>query len=140
MAGLLKPGGVMYHDYNPFFSAKGGHSLCTLDFPWGHARIDADDFERYLAELRPGEQEQALRFYRESLNRMSLADLRGAIAAAGLELVTLVPWTERGLVARLSPEVASEVQRTYPTAGVEDLLATFVSVIARRPPARGAAR
>ena len=39
MRELLKPGGVGYHDYNPFFSRIGGHSLCTLDFPWGHARI-----------------------------------------------------------------------------------------------------
>ena len=122
MARLLRPGGIVYHDYNPFFSSKGGHSLCTLAFPWGHARLDAQDFERYLRELRPTELDQALRFYRESLNRMTLADLRAAVAAAGLEPLALVPWFERGLVASL-----------YPTAVVDDLLATFVAVVARRP-------
>lgn len=28
---LLKPGGIAFHEYNPFFSQDGGHSLCTLD-------------------------------------------------------------------------------------------------------------
>lgn len=133
MARLLRPGGIVYHDYNPFFSSKGGHSLCTLAFPWGHARLDAQDFERYLRELRPTELDQALRFYRESLNRMTLADLRAAVAAAGLEPLALVPWFERGLVASLDPSVLPEVQRLYPTAVVDDLLATFVAVVARRP-------
>jgi SAM-dependent methyltransferase len=133
MARLLKPGGVAYHDYNPFFSAKGGHSLCTLDFAWGHARLDAADFERYLRELRPAEVDQALRFYHESLNRMTIADLRSAVAAAGLELLMLLPWSERLLVGRLEPGIIDEVRRNHPTATTEDLLATLVGVILRRP-------
>jgi SAM-dependent methyltransferase len=133
MARLLRPGGIVYHDYNPFFSSKGGHSLCTLAFPWGHVRLDEADFERYLRELRPTELDQALRFYRESLNRMTLADLRAVVAAAGLELLALVPWFERGLVPSLDPSVLPDIQRLYPTAVIDDLLATFVAVVARRP-------
>jgi len=133
MRGLLRPGGVAYHDYNPFFSLIGGHSLCTLDFPWGHARLDHGDVERYLEERRPAAAAQTLRFYDESLNRMTIADLRGAIEAAGLETLAVVPWTDRSLVVRLTPDVLPEVRRTYPTATIEDLLATFVSVVVRRP-------
>lgn len=133
MARLLKPGGVAYHDYNPFFSAKGGHSLCTLDFPWGHARLDAGDFERYVREYRPAEIDQARRFYRESLNRMTIADLRSAIAAAGLELLMVLPWSERPLASRLEPSMIDEVRREHPTATAEDLLATFVGIVLRRP-------
>lgn len=135
MARLLRPGGVMYHDYNPFFSAIGGHSLVTLDVPWGHARLEPDDVERYLHEIRPTEADQALRFYRDSLNRMTLADLRAAIAAADLDLVALVPWYQRALLADISPQVLAEVRRNYATATIEDLLATFVAVVARRPAA-----
>jgi 2-polyprenyl-3-methyl-5-hydroxy-6-metoxy-1,4-benzoquinol methylase len=130
---LLRPGGVGYHEYNPFFSLIGGHSLCTLDFAWGHARLDATDFERYLRERRPDALVQALRFYSESLNRMTLADLRRAVEDAGLELVSLVPWSDRALVGRLGRDVLAEVRRAYPTATLEDLLATFVSVVVRRP-------
>jgi SAM-dependent methyltransferase len=133
MARLLKPGGIGYHDYNPFFSLIGGHSLCTLDFPWGHARLGREDFERYLVEIRPTEVGQALRFYRESLNRMTHDELRASIVAAGLELLAVIPWFDRALLPRLTPDILAEVRRTYPTAGVEDLLATFVAVIVRRP-------
>lgn len=130
---LLKPGGISFHDYNPFFSLIGGHSLCTLDFPWGHVRLDDGDFERYLLEIRPAEVGPALRFFRESLNRVTLADLGAAIEAAGLELLALVPWFDRSLIQRLSAQVLHEVRRNYPSATVEDLLATFVAVVVRKP-------
>lgn len=133
MARLLKPGAVAYHDYNPFFSVIGGHSLCTLDFPWGHARLDGDDFERYLRELRPAEHDQAMRFYRESLNRMTLADMQAAVDSAGLELLALHPWPDRALVPSATPDALREVRRTYPSAAIEDLLATFVSIVVRKP-------
>ncbi len=133
MARLLKPGGIGYHDYNPFFSLIGGHSLCTLDFAWGHIRLDRVDVERYVRELRPDHLAQTMRFFDESLNRMTLVDLRSAIEGAGLELCSLLPWTDRALVGRFEPAVLSEVQRSYPTATAEDLLASFVSVVVRRP-------
>ena len=133
MARLLRPGGVMYHDYNPFFALNGGHSLCTLDFAWGHARLDAEDFDRYIQELRPDEHGPAQRFFGESLNRMSQADLRTAVEVAGLELLALVPWSDRSMVGTLTSDVLSDVRRLYPSVTVEDLLATFVVVIARRP-------
>ena len=133
MARLLRPGGVAYHDYNPFFSVNGGHSMCTLAIPWGHARLDADDFRRYLEELRPTELDQAMRFYGESLNRMSLADLRSVVHEAGLELVAVMPWFERKQTQEATAAALAEVRRIYSSVTIEDLLATFVSVIARKP-------
>lgn len=133
MARLLKPGGIAYHDYNPFFSLIGGHSLCALDFAWGHARLDPGDFERYVREIRPDEERLALGFYRDSLNRLTLADLRVAIADTALEPLAIIPWFDRTLVPQLTPDILAEVRRTYPTVEVEDLLATFVAVIVRRP-------
>jgi SAM-dependent methyltransferase len=133
IARLLRPGGVTYHDYNPFFSQIGGHSLLTLDFPWGHARLSPDDLGRYLREVRPGEAEQATRFATESLNRMTHADLRDAIAGAGLELLAFVPWPERRLLPELDAATLDEVRRSHPRVTLEDLLATYVTVVARRP-------
>jgi SAM-dependent methyltransferase len=137
MARLLRPGGVMYHDYNPFFSMIGGHSLATLDLPWGHARLSDDDVERYLREIRPTEVEQALRFHRDSLNRMTLADLRDALDGAGLESIAIIPWYSRSLVGAATPQVLAEVRALYPRATIEDLLATFVAVVARNPEPAG---
>jgi SAM-dependent methyltransferase len=133
MARLLRPGGIAYHDYNPFFAVNGGHSMCTLAIPWGHARLDPGDFRRYLEELRPTEVDQAMRFYEESLNRMTLADLRHAVDGAGLELVAVLPWNERKHTQQVTPAMLAEVQRNHPSATIQDLLATFVNVIARKP-------
>lgn len=133
MRGLLRPGGVVYHDYNPFFSMIGGHSLGTLDFAWGHARLDDGDVERYLREVRPTELEQALRFYRDSLNRMTQADLRDAITGAGLDTIAILPWNQRSLLAEATPTVLAEVQRNHPRATLDDLLGTFIAVVARKP-------
>jgi len=133
IARLLRPGGVTYHDYNPFFSQIGGHSLVTLDFPWGHARLSPGDLLRYLREVRPAEAEQAARFASENLNRMTHADLRDAIATAGLELVAFQPWPERRLLKELDAAALDEVQRQHPRATLEDLLATYVTVVARKP-------
>jgi 2-polyprenyl-3-methyl-5-hydroxy-6-metoxy-1,4-benzoquinol methylase len=132
MARLLRPGGIAYHEYNPFFSSIGGHSLCTLDFPWGHARLDRDDVARYLDEVRPAEATQALRFFEESLNRMSLAGLRAAAEGAGFEVVALLPWADRSLTAGATPDVLADVVRIYPDVALMDLLATFVTIVARR--------
>lgn len=132
MAALLAPGGVLYHDYNPFFSSIGGHSLATLDLPWGHARLTPEDVARYLHEVRPDEADQGLRFYTESLNRMTLRGLDEALDGAGLEVLAKIPWNQRSLVAEADPGILREVRRSYPTATFEDLLATFVIVIARR--------
>jgi hypothetical protein len=105
----------------------------TLDFPWGHARLDDGDVERYLREIRPAEVEQALRFYRESLNRMTRADLVAALDGTGFETMAILPWTQRSLIPQLTPDIVREVQRIYPTVRPEELLQTFVGVVARKP-------
>ena len=93
----------------------------------------AADFERYLRELRPTEVDQALRFYRESLNRMTLADLRGGVAAAGLEMLALVPWFERGLVASLDPSRPARRAAPLPDRGRRGPPRDLRRVVARRP-------
>ena len=57
---ILKPGGYTFHEYNPFFSFNGGHSLCTLDFMWGHVRLSTKDFQKYLKQFRPLEYDLAM--------------------------------------------------------------------------------
>ena len=58
---------------------------------------------------------------------------RSVALPGSLEALAVVPWSDRSLVALLTPDVLPEVRRTYPSATVEDLLATFVSVVVRRP-------
>lgn len=132
-ARLLRPGGLAFHEYNPFFAPDGGHSHCTLDFPWGHARLSEADFLRYLAEVRPGETEVAGRFYRFNLNRMTLAECAGHARAAGLETLVLAATPDEGPLATVSPEIARQVSAWYPSATVHDLAVPAVRLLLRRP-------
>jgi len=129
MARILKPGGLAFHEYNPFFSLDGGHSLCTLDFPWGHARLDDRDFERYLAKMRPHEKAVALSFYRNNLNRMTLFQLTHYMEQAGLSLQSVLPWCSRGHLTLVTSEVLSQCKCVHPTAKLIDLITPIVWVL-----------
>jgi SAM-dependent methyltransferase len=86
---VLRPGGLALHVVDPWFSPQGGHSLCTLDFPWGHVRLDDDAFAAYLAEHRPHEREIALDLFRHGFARprASAAGLRELVRQAGFAIV-----------------------------------------------------
>lgn len=132
MAQLLKSGGLMIHDYNPFFSLNGGHSLCTLDFVWGHARISAHDFETYISMYRPAEQEQALSFYHKGLNRMTLAEMQEQVIATGFVIEACIPYTRPQHVNTLTHTIVQQVQTIYPRATALDLVSPRVLLIARK--------
>lgn len=128
-ARILRPGGVVFHAYNPFFALDGGHSLCTLDFPWGHARIGDEDFRRYLEEVRPDEAEVAWRFYRFNLNRMTLAECGGYARAAGFETLSLLATPDERHRAAATPEILRQVSARYPSATIGDLAAPSIRLL-----------
>ena len=137
---VMRPGGLAYHAVDPWFGKAGGHSLCTADFPWGHARLTPDELSRYLAELRPNEVADALEFYRHGFQapRRTLNESRAAFEAAGLEILE---WCELPLPLRdphrrlAGGAVLDECRRLHPTVTRRDLLTISYSVVARRPPA-----
>jgi 2-polyprenyl-3-methyl-5-hydroxy-6-metoxy-1,4-benzoquinol methylase len=129
---LLKDDGIMIHRYNPFFSLNGGHSLCTLDFLWGHTRLSDSDFEKYLDEIRPDEKEKALSFYRKGLNRMTLHDLTKHLNAADLELVSIIPFTNQQHLLTVTEDVLIQSKMHYPDADILDFIAPLVLVAVRK--------
>jgi SAM-dependent methyltransferase len=132
MARILKPGGFAFHEYNPFFSVDGGHSLCTLDFPWGHARISDEDFERYLDEVRPEQKDVSLSFFRNNLNRMTQSHLKDCIKENGLRLVSIIPWYSEEDQSTLSIEMLNQCKKIHPTAELVDLVAPIVWVLCEK--------
>lgn len=132
MARILKPGGFAFHEYNPFFSVDGGHSLCTLDFPWGHARLDDTDFERYYDELRPDEKDVSLSFFRNNLNRMTLKNLNESMEKNGLHPISIIPWYSADDQASLTNEMLNQCKNIHPTAELVDLVAPFVWVLCKK--------
>lgn len=129
IARILKPGGFTFHEYNPFFSWTGGHSACTLDFPWGHARLSSADFERYLTKFRPLEMPVACSFYQGNLNRMSLSDLEQHIANAGLKLLALIPWSSSEDLGRVKFDALESCKSLYPSTTILDLISPTVWVL-----------
>ncbi len=126
---ILKPGGFSFHEYNPFFSLNGGHSLCTLDFPWGHSRLDAIDFERYLKEIRPAEASVSLSFYENNLNRMSIFELKKYVEEAGLSLLSILPFCSREHLQYINHDVFSQCKSVYPSVELFDLTSPTVWVV-----------
>lgn len=130
---VMRPGAVAFHEYNPFFCFSGGHSLCTLDFPFGHARIGSDDFERLVRQYRPSEAEQDLRFFHQNLNRMTLADLRSICARVGFQPLAILEWPQRDDLLAIGPDTLDQVRELYPTVTPKDLLCRSVWVALRKP-------
>lgn len=134
MARLLRPGGRMVHIYLPFLSPLGGHSLGLLDTPWGHARLSAPDFERYLLELRAHEAATASAWCAAALTtRFPIGAVQRAVAGAGLRLRR---WVElpapRAQLDRLTPGILGEVLCLHPMASANDLLTDAVLFVAER--------
>lgn len=129
---ILKEGGMVVHHYNPFFSLNGGHSMCTLDFLWGHCRLSDQDFEKYVKEIRPNEVEKALSFYRDGLNRMTLADLNEIVVKSGMKVLGIVPMIKEQHFRMVDADILNQTSKLYPNLEINDLIAPNVIVIAQK--------
>lgn len=130
---LLVPGGMVVHEYNPFFCFEGGHSLCTLDFPWGHVLLTPEEFRRFVEEHRPEEVAAGCRFFTENLNRMCLRDLRQLHAEAGFEEEAILIRSREHQLALLTREVLEGCRALYPNVTLTDLITPIVITLYRKP-------
>lgn len=129
---ILKNGGVTIHTYNPFFCLNGGHSPCTLDFPWAHAVLNAADFERYNNEIQPGRKEKSMSFYKNGLNRMTLKDMKQYFTEAGLRIEAIIPYIKEQHIRMVDARTLTCAKRNYPGLEMEDLVSSQVIIIARK--------
>lgn len=129
---LLKPNGFTFHEYNPFFCLAGGHSLCTLDFYWGHTRLDERDFYRYLKEVRPQEIELAKRFYKYNLNRMTLNNLRTLSRKHHLSIIEFITWPSNQDLELVDEEIYSQTKNIYPSLCLGDLITPRVWLVQQK--------
>ena len=129
---LLRPGGWAFHEYNPFFCVDGGHSLCTLDVPFGHARLGPTDFEAYVRRYRPDEADIDLRFYTQNLNRLTLTGLRRVCDGAGFRTLAIIEWPSEQDLAEIGPDTLRQTRRHYPDVTLSDLVTRRVWVVLER--------
>jgi len=131
---ILKPNGISFHEYNSFFSFTGGHSLCSLDFEWGHIRLNEDEFIKYLMEIRKSEYELAYRFYKKNLNRMTIDDLIEYSKKSKLKLLAMIPWYEKKYLKILSHKIVLQIQLNYPKANITDFISPIIWVLQKKEP------
>jgi SAM-dependent methyltransferase len=132
MRRVLRPSGLLYARYNPFFAINGGHSACTLDSAWAHAMLSSTDFRRYVSGSIGLDREESSRFFDQFLNRMCLADLRDLLDSHSFEVLDMHVAREPELVRLATSARVTQVKRRYPRANADDLLATRVELLARR--------
>lgn len=83
---LLAPGGVLVHNYHPFYSENGGHALGILDSPWAHVLLSRDDYVRYVRELRSFECPEAESWIKDALNPTPIHLMQKYLTEAGFEI------------------------------------------------------
>lgn len=134
----LKPGGVSYNLYNPFFSISGGHSMCTLDFPFAHALLTDRDFQKYVEIHQPegvpeNYSQLCCNFFTKNLNRMTQRDLKTYIKKAGFKTLDFIGIPDLNLLKLVDTNTLEGIQTLYPTATLKDLLCGYVYFIIQKP-------
>jgi len=129
---ILRPGGFTFHEYNPFFCPGGGHSLCTLDFPFGHVRLSQEDFTMYVETVRPSEAKVARQFYENNLNRMTLMDLGKQAEAAGFTVLAIIPWIAKRNLATVTRDILTQARKNYTTVSLNDLVCNQVWILMQK--------
>jgi len=132
---VLKPGGVMYHRYDPYFHARGGHSPTMPDYPWAHLSLSPEDLERYIQTLRPHEADITIPWIRSALNRNNTqATVQKALSKAGFRIRS---WISRPVppeyFAGLTSDILQDCLSINDGVSLDDLLAGSVAFIAEKP-------
>jgi len=129
---ILKPGGIVIQEYNPFFSLNGGHSLCTLDFLWGHVRLNQEDFLKYISEYRPSEKEKAVSFFIDGLNRMTISDMKEYSEKSNLIIESLFTFTKEQHFRMLDKEILDQCLKIHPNIQASDLVTPRIIVVHKK--------
>lgn len=129
---LLKPGGIVIHNYAPYFSHDGGHALGIGDSPWAHVRLNEVEYLRYLNELRPYEASVAADWMKGAMNRnVPQWRMQRFVAMAGFRIALwMARPSPRKFMADLSPQIISECYANTPDIGIQDLVSQSVSFVA----------
>lgn len=129
---LLNENGIAVHEYNPFFSLSGGHSACTIDFPWGHVLLNSDDFKRFNEEKQPNRLNTALSFYQNGINRMTIDDLERYCYESQLEIISLIKFPKEQHLRMLNKNILELCKVNYPTLKIDDLITPRIIVVMKK--------
>ena len=129
---LLKPNGIIVHNYHPYFCHNGGHALGIGDSPWAHALCNESDYLNYIKKFRKFEAEQAEIWFGQALNpSLTLERMKRSVILTGFELLL---WqqksSEEQWLENLSPRIIERCLVVHPHISLDDLLTNSVSFVA----------
>lgn len=105
IARVTKPGGLVYLGIDPFYWVRGCHKRGLVDIPFAHARMNLDDYARFV-EAREDSATAAKRRRRlETLNRFTVQQWRDKIEAMPCEILA---WQNK------DSEIGENVLAQYP--------------------------
>jgi ubiquinone/menaquinone biosynthesis C-methylase UbiE len=132
---VLRPGGLGMHFYCPYFGPQGGHSLMTLDFPWGHVCLDRSEILDYLAVVRPYELPRAKQFLLQELPTRPnhLHEIQESIIRAGFQLKRWDEGVRQSHVPWLDKTLWKEVKGLFPRVTLRDLMVNTVWMVLVKP-------
>jgi len=134
MERVLKPGGLMFHRYDPYFHIRGGHTPSTLDSPWAHMRLTKNDVDKYIKQFRPHEAEITLPWIHNALNRKHTQTyVQSELIKAGF----CIYWWQNTPVSRnhadqITPSIIAECLEVNSGVSLSDLLTGSVAFIAKK--------
>jgi ubiquinone/menaquinone biosynthesis C-methylase UbiE len=133
MGRVLRPGGMAYHEIDPFYWLRGCHKRGLVDIPWAHARLTPDEYYRYVvqSEDRASADKRLMRL--NTLNRLTLRQWNAALATGPLEIID---WAEMKApyaveVLQQHPDVPSTL---LPGIDINDLVVSRIHVWLRKRP------
>lgn len=107
MARVVRPGGLIYHNIDPFYWLKGCHKTGVVDMPWAHARLTPAEYRRFVAE-REGDSEAAKRSqYLLTLNQFTVRQWRKILESGPFEILQwkVESWPLAETLLRQHPDV-----------------------------------
>jgi SAM-dependent methyltransferase len=133
MVRVVRPGGLIYLGVDPFYWVRGCHKRGVVDMPWAHARLDLDDFTRFVQQHEGEEIAVKRRWRLDTLNRYPVAKWRSLIESMDCEILD---WNEResGLGEEVLAEYPEVLETLLPGTSQRDLLCERIEVWLRRRP------
>jgi len=129
---ILKPGGLLFHSYDPYFHPGGGHALGILDRPWMHLELNESEYERFLIEKRPFEAKRAFHWYKHGLNKSyTQGEMINCLLNAGFKIIF---WESNRInfpaFETIDRDTLRNSYKNYPNISIDDLITSKHSFIA----------
>lgn len=84
---VTRPGSLIYLGIDPFYWVRGCHKRGVVDIPFAHARLNLDDYTRFVEAREGADVSQKRRRRLETLNRFTIGQWRTKIEGMGCELL-----------------------------------------------------